>query len=154
MLKKLILFVTIICLGNVTSIIAQDTIAVKFAVSIPKSSKLNVEQSNELKEKIQMILGRDNVYDASSAYYIVPSIKVLETTVAEGTLRPFATTEGELTLNTCHGEQIINSLTIKLRDTYAADEKTDPTLRLIRAINTKDRRYVRYIRNSQNRITQ
>ena len=154
MLKKLFLLVTIICLGNVTSIIAQDTIAVKFAVSIPKSSKLNVEQSNELKEKIQMILGRDNAYDASSGYYIVPSVKVIETKVSEGTLRPFATTEGELTLNTCHGEQIINSLTIKLRDTYAADEKTDPTLRLIRAINTKDRRYVRYIRNSQNRITQ
>lgn len=155
-MRKIFVFMAIIYTLLTLPTYAQDSIATRFSLAIQKGNTLTAIQKDELKEKFQAVLARADAYAANSEYIVSVNIRITDTKVSEGTLRPFTTVEGELTLQTHNKKSgtVMNATTVKLQDTYAEDGHTDPMTRLIRAINLRDSRYVRFIRNSRNRIQQ
>jgi hypothetical protein len=151
---KKILLIVMLWTMVLPSVIAQDSVVVKFMVEIPKEQKLTAQQSGELKDKMEAVLGRMDAYADASEYVLAASVKMTGTRTSEGGMRPYTVAEGELSLKVHNKKNgtIVNATTLKLQDSFPEGEATDVLLRLIRAIKVRDSRFVRFIHTSQNRI--
>ena len=147
---KKILLIVMLWTMVLPSVIAQDSVVVKFMVEIPKEQKLTAQQSGELKDKMEAVLGRMDAHADASEYVLAASVKMTGTRTSEGGMRPYTVAEGELALKVHNKKNgtIVNDTTLKLQE----GEATDVLLRLIRAIKVRDSRFVRFIHTSQNRI--
>lgn len=154
-LNKYILGFCLATLAVVTSY-AQDSISVNFSIVIPQTSKLTASQRLELKEKLERVIARTNTSGPidETPFVIVPNLVVTSIKQTEGALCPFILAEGELSLfvKNRYDGSIYNQLTVKLQKTFQGNQKENATLQLIRSVNSRDTRFVRFIKTSKKRI--
>ena len=74
---KKILLIVMLWTMVLPSVIAQDSVVVKFMVEIPKEQKLTAQQSGELKDKMEAVLGRMDAHADASEYVLADIEKQL-----------------------------------------------------------------------------
>lgn len=162
MKKILLALIVITCLstGKVQGQDAsqQDSIEVGFAIAVPEDNSLTFDQRKEIKVKLEAILARTLSSSAvnKTPFVIVPELNNVTTESTAGGKQTSILIEGELTLivkNRYDGTSY-NEVIVPLKEVVEASRVNDPKIILIRSINVKDRRFVRFIKNSQNRIVE
>lgn len=136
----------------------QDSIEVNFAIAIPEDNSLTFEQRKEIKLKLETILARTQSAGAvkKTPFVIVPELRIISTESTAGSKRVSTLIEGELTLvvkNRYDGTSY-NEVVIPLKEVVERGQFKDTMMALIKCINTNDRRFVRFIKKSQNRIAE
>lgn len=138
------------------NVCAQDSISVDFSVVIPETCTLPAAQRLELKEKLESAVARSNASgDAETTpFVIVPDLIVTDVKTAESTVLPLTLIQGELVLlvKNRYDGSVYNELTVPLKETRQGGGDKDAAQALIRSINPKDARFVRFIRVSRKRI--
>lgn len=134
----------------------KDSIEVTFAVVIPKEKSLDAGQRIEIKNKLEAVLARLQCAGAieKTPFVIVPELDITSTSVTAGAKEAFVFIEGNLVLvaKNRYDGTAYNELTIPLKKLVNGKNVKDYKSELIQEINPKDRRFVRFIRNTQQRI--
>ena len=137
---------------------AGDSMEVAFSVVIPKEVSLNAAERNEMRQKLEVMLARTQTFapEGKSPFVIVPEVKVTSKETTAGAKETFTLVEGELVLlvkNRYNGTAY-NELSMELRQLVKTQEAIDAKMLLIKGINPKDKRFVRFVRTTQNRIAE
>lgn len=145
-------------MAQVDSIAGKDSMDVAFAIVIPAGNTLTSAQRKEIRLKLETVLARTKSAGEvkKTPFVIVPELRVLSTDVTAGAKETFTLVEGELTLtvkNRYNGTAY-NELVMPLKEMVAGKRVADPVSVLIRKIEPKDRRFVRFINTSQKRIAE
>lgn len=136
---------------------AQDSIAINFTISFPENTTLTTTQRQELTTKVESIIARTNSSGGNdSPFVIVPTLTVTGEQTTESAIVTVTLVEGELQLivKNKHDGTIYNELTTTLQATRRQNDTTDGATLLIRAVNTRDSRFVRFIRTTKKRIAE
>lgn len=138
--------------------LAEDSIEITFNILTPKENSLTSEQRTEIKSVLEAVLARTESSGAvgETPFVIIPDIKNVSTDMTEGSKEAFLLIKGELVLiakNRYDGISCQES-SIPLKELVEVEKADDPKLLLIRSINPKDRRFVRFIRTTQRRIVE
>lgn len=159
-MKKVVFFLFVI-LWDVNSVaqnerISQDSMEVNFAIAIPKENSLTSIQRTEIKNKLEQILARTQSSGVmnETPFVIVPEVKIKAADMTAGAKETFTVIEGEMTLivKNRYDGTAYNEIVIPLKEMVEVSHTGDPKLILIQKINPKDRRFVRFVRTTQERI--
>lgn len=149
-------FATLFAYGqDLVGEVGQDSAIILFDVQMSKTSQLTDQQKLLLKTKVEAAVARTNmVGNGKSLYVIVPSVSVTDVKTTDNSIIPTTIVSGELTLlvkNRIDGKAY-NELTIPLKVSQPITSKEDNTSLLIETISIRDKRFVRFIKVSRNRI--
>lgn len=135
----------------------KDSVEVAFTISFSKANKLTTSQRQELKDKLTAVLARTQTSGLiNSQFSIEPDVKLTNRQTTASTKETMTLIEGELTLvaKNRYTGKAYNEQTIHLRELVRGISIPDPEFVLIKAINVKDKRFVRFVKTSINRIVE
>lgn len=134
----------------------NDSVEVTFTIVIPKEISLDTEQRMEIKSKLEAALAKLQCAGAAAKtpFVLIPEINVTGTNVTSGTKEAFVLIEGDLILvaKNRYDGTAYNELTLPLQKIVTGKSVNNPKSELIKEINPKDRRLIRFIRNTRQRI--
>lgn len=136
--------------------ISNDSIEINFNIVIPKEKTLSSDLRLELKDKLELALARNGCSGPEGTpFVIVPDVKVINTGITSGTKETFTLIEGECILvakNKFDGTAF-NETNIPLKELVKSGKVGNPIHVLIQSINPKDKRFIRFFRTTQKRIS-
>lgn len=126
-----------------------------FGVEVPATENLSETQKAKLTSKMKAILARSAMGgNENSAYVLVPTVNITNKETTESSISPITVVNGELTIiaKNRFDDTAYNELTIPVKASYPVSTKSDDILFIINAINIHDKRIVRFLKVTQQRI--
>lgn len=156
MIKVRLLGVFIAAFLFCLSLNAQDSISVDFSVVIPETVKLSQVQRAELRLKLETVIARTNLSGDSenTPFVIVPNVTIGDVKNTGGGINPIKLVQGELHVfvKNRYDGTIYHELTMPLQKTLQGGADKDEMLQLIKSIQPKDSRFVRFMKTAKKRI--